>query len=308
MRGEHPEVTILSGKFGQPISAFNADSCVSDDPATRLSCAGIVVSDQCPCTSDSNDCAALDTQCQVGVCNEATGQCEAQPSNEGNPCRDGIVCTISDTCIDGRCRGFGCENPSVCFGRPNACVVPDGSAIVIPIQMGNSDRLITGGQFSIEYDPQEFSFVEIAPGSTCDADSSFELELFESVDEANGTIFYATGVLAGNESFDSDFVAVACLTLIRHSDVGGQVCLLDGLNPFSTILVDEFGKNVVIDNFDDCPASDGPPIIACGNVCVPVPAVSEWALVILALLLLIVAKLHFNRRMVDTARLAKNRL
>jgi hypothetical protein len=61
------------------------------------------------CVGVPVDCSGEDDQCNDGVCNAATGACEAIPNAE--PCDDGNVCTIGDMCVDGVCvPGFGsCE-------------------------------------------------------------------------------------------------------------------------------------------------------------------------------------------------------
>ncbi len=51
------------------------------------------------------DCTTFDDQCNVGVCNEGLGQCEAAPANEGLGCDDTLFCTVSDTCLSGACVG-----------------------------------------------------------------------------------------------------------------------------------------------------------------------------------------------------------
>jgi hypothetical protein len=51
------------------------------------------------------DCSAEDGQCTTGVCNEGSNACEPQPANQGDPCNDGLFCTVNDSCDDGACSG-----------------------------------------------------------------------------------------------------------------------------------------------------------------------------------------------------------
>ena len=66
--------------------------------------------------SEPTDCTGLDDQCLVGVCNETTNACEAQPTNEGLSCDDGNICTEFDACSSGTCVGSligGCVNCTI---------------------------------------------------------------------------------------------------------------------------------------------------------------------------------------------------
>ena len=44
------------------------------------------------------DCSAQSDQCNLGVCNDITDQCEAEPANQGLPCDDREPCTVRETC------------------------------------------------------------------------------------------------------------------------------------------------------------------------------------------------------------------
>ena len=67
------------------------------------------VSDTCDagtCVAIAKDCSSLDDQCNLGVCNPGTGDCIQDPTPyNGNPCDDGQVGTLNDTCSDGACTG-----------------------------------------------------------------------------------------------------------------------------------------------------------------------------------------------------------
>ncbi len=59
----------------------------------------------------ARDCSAAGDQCNVGVCDEATDRCVAQPKPNGTSCTDGNACTQTDTCQNGSCSG---ANAIVC--------------------------------------------------------------------------------------------------------------------------------------------------------------------------------------------------
>jgi hypothetical protein len=62
-----------------------------------------------PC---GTDCSLINTpDCQVAQCNVQTGMCEVVNDEDGNGCDDGVFCTISDSCLAGKCAG----------GPPNDC-------------------------------------------------------------------------------------------------------------------------------------------------------------------------------------------
>ncbi|MBI4718258.1 MAG: hypothetical protein HY763_10670, partial [Planctomycetes bacterium] len=62
------------------------------------------------CVGTPKDCSALNTQCRVGVCSPAGGDCVAQPANEGGACDDGLYCTVGETCAGGECGGSSPRN------------------------------------------------------------------------------------------------------------------------------------------------------------------------------------------------------
>ncbi len=79
----------------------NSAPCEDGDPCTT----GEVCSDgACP-VGNPIDCSAFDDPCNMGVCNPATGTCQAQPFNENIPCDDGNPCTLDDACSSGLCAG-----------------------------------------------------------------------------------------------------------------------------------------------------------------------------------------------------------
>jgi hypothetical protein len=82
--------TLTPLKNGTPCD--DGDACTTSDACLNGTCSGPPV-----------DCSNLDDDCNVGVCDPATGQCQTEPANEGGPCDDGDLCTSGDTCSAGTC-------------------------------------------------------------------------------------------------------------------------------------------------------------------------------------------------------------
>ncbi len=56
---------------------------------------------------DGVDCSHLDTQCNVGRCDLASGACLIEARPDGFLCNDGSSCTLNDQCTGGECSGTG---------------------------------------------------------------------------------------------------------------------------------------------------------------------------------------------------------
>ncbi len=115
-------------------------ACDDGDLCTRHdTCAGGV------CAGTPIDCPGLGDACHVAICHSLTGTCEALPVNEGEPCDDGLSCTVNDTCASGTCvgtptpacckagSGFACDGDvdlddyvvlSMCFTGPAGSALP----------------------------------------------------------------------------------------------------------------------------------------------------------------------------------------
>ncbi|MFC1654515.1 RCC1 domain-containing protein [Myxococcota bacterium] len=64
--------------------------------------------DQCEggvCVGRTIDCSGLNDGCNVGRCDEPTGNCIARPRTDGTPCNDSLYCTVGDACAAGVCSG-----------------------------------------------------------------------------------------------------------------------------------------------------------------------------------------------------------
>ncbi len=71
------------------------------------------------CIADPVDCSGLDDACNVGICNEGLGTCEATPANESGACDDLDPCTINDACTNGTCAGV----PKDCSALDGPCTI-----------------------------------------------------------------------------------------------------------------------------------------------------------------------------------------
>ncbi len=289
LAGAAPRSTRMSDNFGHLVNVDNSLTCPSAVPGT-VSARQAVVKDVCRCEDDS-DCVTLNGQCRVGVCDESSLLCKIMPINEGATCNDSNDCTTTDRCTAGACAGSGCTNPSLCLG--SSCT-PPGSLMIVPVLLGVGDPVITGGQFSIQWDPAGLELVDVTPGSVCDPDSPFAMEVQRIVDEVEGELFYAVGIELGGEGTTGP-ATLACLTFRMLGGEGRNVCLYEEINPFRTKLVDHRGQFVAHYSEGACASEMGYPFIDCerGSSC-EIPTTSAWGLIVLALAFLIGSKLRFR--------------
>lgn len=301
--GLHPLSTLLVDNEGHAVPVDTSVDCPEGLSPPSLTCNALTLQEHCTCVPDTLDCHGFDTPCRLGVCNPQTELCEVAFINEGGPCDDGDACTPVDRCNDeGLCIGEGCENSSLC-PVSGACLGLD-STLLVRIQLTEGDRVINGGQFSLEYDPLELDLVSISPGSDCDGGSPYSQEVSEMVNEAAGHVFYAVGVELGGPAGTDGPTTLACVEFLDLGDGGGDLCLVEGFNPFSTILTDEFGYAVSPGSITVCPRIDGNPPAACaGFEFCRIPTASAWGLAILTLLLLTTSKVVFayQRSEIDLA-------
>jgi len=57
------------------------------------------------CSGVPRDCSGFEQACQHGFCNPATGNCAVEFLGDGEPCEDGLACTVGDFCVQGACTG-----------------------------------------------------------------------------------------------------------------------------------------------------------------------------------------------------------
>ncbi|MEE9211896.1 MAG: hypothetical protein V3U29_04500, partial [Phycisphaeraceae bacterium] len=107
--------------------------CTENDTCSGGQCAGTPV-----------DCGELDDQCNVGVCNPDSGECEQQPINEGEPCDDDNACTTEDTCSKGKCVGgppLDCDDGDPC--TIDSCD-PELGCLSTPIECPEGEICVDG--------------------------------------------------------------------------------------------------------------------------------------------------------------------
>lgn len=289
--GTEPRSTRMANNSGHLVQVDNASSCPASAPGV-LATRQALVKDVCRCEDDS-DCVTLHNDCRTGSCDGATLLCKIMPINEGAACDDLNDCTTMDLCAAGVCAGSGCTNPSLCLG--SSCS-PPGSLMVVPVLLGAGDPIITGGQFTVQWDPAGFELSDVKPGYFCDPNSPFVTEVQRVVDVAAGELFYAVGVELGGTGTQGP-TTIACLIFRDLAGESREVCLFEDINPFRTKLVNDHGQFVDFYNEGSCSSDSGFPIIHCehGSVC-EIPTTSEWGLVVLALALLIGSKVRFRGR------------
>jgi len=149
---------------------------------------------------------------------------------------------------------FG-SNPSLCLSETTGCDQP-GSTVNIQVLLGAGDPKIVGVQFKLTYDPEALSAIEVRPGHSCDATSPFSLEIYEEIDNANGTLFYAVGidVFSGGEG-QNDAATIACIRFLPQGVSLSDISILVGEEPRATRLSDDMGHLVLPDNSTSCPAA-----------------------------------------------------
>jgi len=70
------------------------------------------------CLGDPRDCSALDEECVQGTCDDFLDACVPIAIADDDPCSDGQVCTLGDTCKNGECGG---DEVLDCSGLNNQC-------------------------------------------------------------------------------------------------------------------------------------------------------------------------------------------
>jgi hypothetical protein len=123
---------------GTPKFCPSPDSCHLGqcDEAIKGCGAGIPGNDGAPCNDNDActqtgtcnagtcekgppiDCSFLDGVCSKGICDVGLG-CIISPLSDGDPCDDGLYCTVEDACTLG-----------VCTGKPNTCAAPGNTCMI----------------------------------------------------------------------------------------------------------------------------------------------------------------------------------
>jgi hypothetical protein len=211
--------------------------------------------------------------CTDDFCDPHTGLVHHTPTPAGGSCDDLEICTVGDACdAAGHCAGtpvysLPCETDTDCFG--NTCVtaehtclcneIPElclkdvagalrgggcynvGEDVFIHLEVGNSASLIAGGQFMIKYDPAALGFVEVMSGNSVAPESPFGTELARTVNETNGSVFYAVGVMLGGPlTHGPSLMAVVHFKALAACS-STEICFGEE-NPMNTRLTDSFGR------------------------------------------------------------------
>lgn len=102
----------------------------------------------------------------------------------------------------------------------DSCVNAAEGTITVGIDLSNATDLVVGGQFFLSYDNTALDFVSISAG-----DAPFTLPVFQSVNEALGTIDCAVGVPGGGPgtAADTTMVHVTFAVLSNQCDVADLV-------------------------------------------------------------------------------------
>lgn len=154
-QGDHCEAGQCVGSSTTECPSSDPCQVGTCNPTTQLCEAGpgndgATCDDGDPCTATSScsagtcqpgaatNCDFLADPCNVGVCDPQAG-CVKMPANEGQPCDDGLFCTVLDSCAGGACKGVAnpCTSPgancvvAACDEVSDSCttaVAPNGTS------------------------------------------------------------------------------------------------------------------------------------------------------------------------------------
>jgi hypothetical protein len=132
------------------------------------------------------DCSSLTDDCNTGVCNAATGECERDPVQDGVPCDDNSLCTVVDECQDGVC--VGGRNPDGCVRLElrvplsqqeiNVGDILKLSLFAVADGCSGGKALLAGIEAAISWDPEVLKLASAAeigeanPQDPCDSPES----------------------------------------------------------------------------------------------------------------------------------------
>jgi len=251
----HPVEALLSDDAGNSIAINNTQDCPPETGTDWVYCDRVFVGNSCTCPDGSVSCSGVDDACNVGTCVLGPARCIAVPAHEGGICNDEDECTTTDVCSNGVCVGSGCSAPSLCLTAEMGCQTAGGQ--LVQIVMGGGDLQIVGAQFSIQFDPNVLTLLNVVPGSQCDPVSPFSMEIDETIDQDAGSLFYASGVgFLENAEGTQGPATVACLFFAQQGNVNSDVCIYSDLNPETASFVSSYGQPVPIFNAVDCPPDD----------------------------------------------------
>ncbi len=134
------------------------DQCVAQPVDNGTACSdGLFCTDNDTCTGGlctpgpALDCSAAGDQCNLGVCDDVTDQCVAQPVDNGTACEDGFFCTDNDTCTGGVCYFGVLRDCSAAGDQCNDGVCDEGLGQCVAQQKANG-TICSDGLFCTDND------------------------------------------------------------------------------------------------------------------------------------------------------------
>ncbi|MFU8803723.1 MAG: hypothetical protein ACNA8W_07945 [Bradymonadaceae bacterium] len=126
-------IGVCAEKEGECIQVPKTDNSPCNDGNLCTADEGVCMAGEC--IADAKDCSGADDQCNEGICDPATGQCNPSPLSDGISCNDGRFCTVSSTCSNGQCVGQARDcssvgdqcNEGICNEAQGCMAVPKAS-------------------------------------------------------------------------------------------------------------------------------------------------------------------------------------
>jgi photosystem II stability/assembly factor-like uncharacterized protein len=101
----------------QGFTCLNAPNAAACDDGQYCTVGDVCAGGSCQ-PGGARDCSFLDNACNLGTCDEAGDTCQATANNEGQPCDDGLFCTLGEVCQAGTCAN---PSPRDCSGAGDQC-------------------------------------------------------------------------------------------------------------------------------------------------------------------------------------------
>ncbi len=218
---------------------------------------------------DGGDCCTVDCLFATGECRGSAGDCDVAESCTGASAdcpADGFL-AAGTSC---RAAAGECDAEELCDGQGAAC---------------GTDLKLTTECRPAAGDCDEADFCD-GQSDTCGADNKLDTECRASTGSCD-----PSETCDGGDNCPADVVIVDC--------TDGDGCCAPGCNANNDSDCTPECGNGVQEEGEECDDGNDDESDACTANCTsqqPVPTVSEWGLVILALLLLAAAKVYFGRR------------
>jgi hypothetical protein len=185
-------------------------------------------------TCGDNGCESSGDPCDDGeTCNEDTDECDGPIVCIPEDCDDDLFCNgqevcDGDVCLDGD--PVQCPDGQVCNETADECVDVDdnkitlnpdsscygfGDVVTMTVDF-TSTELVVGAQVFLAYDSIALDFVSAVPNDP------WSVEIFESVNEAAGTIDYAVHVPFNPPGEGANAGSLATITFVANQDMCGE--------------------------------------------------------------------------------------